>query len=224
VPHLPPLADLTATRLSLHQIAEHVLAAARKRATGDIALVPARGGFATPRLPDGRVIAVQGTDLVVTGPAGRTEAPLTTVRAAARVAEVEAGFPWTKHPPSTPLEPDTELHVDPRAAAVLADWFALGAAGLGLLAADLADDDPGEPWIWPEHFDLGLTAGGVNYGASPGDDELSLPYLYVGPHAGPPGHDAFWNASFGASRVITEIGTAAEAVAFFSAARSRLAH
>ncbi|MDQ1641068.1 MAG: hypothetical protein QOJ90_419 [Actinomycetota bacterium] len=221
---LPPLADLTATRLSLHQVAEHVLAAARKRATGEIGLLAAPGGFATPPLPDGRVIGVRGTDIVVTGPTGASDRPLTTVRAAAQFAGVEPGFPWTKHPPSTPLEPDAGLHVDPRAAGVIADWFALGAASLGLLATELAEQEPSEAWIWPEHFDIGLTAGGINFGASPGDEDLPLPYLYVGPHAGPPRRDAFWNAPFGATIVITEVHTPAEADAFFREARRRLAH
>jgi hypothetical protein len=38
----------------------------------------------------------------------------------------------------------------------------------------------------------------------------------MGPHAGPPpGDPAFWNAPFGAVRSIDQIGTAADAAAFF---------
>ena len=45
----------------------------------------------------------------------------------------------------------------------------------------------------------------ANYGVSPGDVYLERPYLYVGPQAGPPVRDTFWNASFGATVTIDEI-------------------
>ena len=41
-------AHLAATRAGWHRVAEHVLAAALYAATGEITLVPAPGGFATP--------------------------------------------------------------------------------------------------------------------------------------------------------------------------------
>ena len=41
-------------------------------------------------------------------------------------------------------------------------------------------------------------AARVNYGISPGDMHIPGPYLYVGPHDGPPAADEFWNAPFGA--------------------------
>src|SRR5437868_903278 len=76
--------------------------------------------------------------------------------------------------------------------------------------------------LWPEHFDVGITAAGINYGASPGDDHIAEPYLYVGPHDGPaPGDPAFWNAPFGAARTFRQIGTVAEATAFFRDGRAR---
>jgi hypothetical protein len=80
--------------------------------------------------------------------------------------------------------------------------------------------------LWPEHFDLGISAGPINYGASPGDCHVLEPYLYVGPHEGPPpGDPEFWNAPFGAARTIHQIGTAADAAAFFRDGRARiLAH
>ena len=45
-------------------MAEHVLAKARYLAVGRIGLAAAPGGFATPAF-DGRVVRVDGTDLVV---------------------------------------------------------------------------------------------------------------------------------------------------------------
>jgi hypothetical protein len=87
---------------------------------------------------------------------------------------------------------------------------------------DIPDEQPSAAVLWPEHFDLGITAAAVNYGASPGDDYCPVPYLYASPHDGPPGDQAFWNAPFGAIRTIEQIGTADQAAAFFRTARARL--
>jgi hypothetical protein len=77
--------------------------------------------------------------------------------------------------------------------------------------------------IYPEHFDLAITIAEVNYGASPGDDEVASPYVYVGPHEGPPDGDReFWNAGFGAYRTITDVPNAAEALAFFREGQRRI--
>jgi hypothetical protein len=217
-------ADLVRTRKALHRVAEHVLAAARKRATGQITLEPGPGGFRTPPLDDGRILAVEGAELVVHPGDGRDprRAPITTVRAGAELAGTEPGFPWTKHPPETPYEPDVPLEVDPAAARLLADWFALGAEALARLSAEAADDDPSPAQIFPEHFDLGVTADDVNYGVSPGDDEHPRPYLYVGPHEGPPAADHFWNAPFGAMVDQAAVASVEDATAFFRAGRERV--
>jgi hypothetical protein len=60
----------------------------------------------------------------------------------------------------------------------------------------------------------------VNYGGSLGDDALPEPYLYVGPHEGPPSRDEFWNMPFGAAVTIDRIRTPDEAVDFFSQGRA----
>jgi hypothetical protein len=50
-----PPARVAATRDGSHRVAEHLLAAARYAASGEIGLVPAPGGFRTPPFgPDGR--------------------------------------------------------------------------------------------------------------------------------------------------------------------------
>src|SRR5205085_698912 len=83
------------------------------------------------------------------------------------------------------------------AARLLAEWYQLGAQALSRFAAEVPGDQPSSVVLWPEHFDVGITAAGINYGASPGDDHIAEPYLYVGPHDGPaPGDPAFWNAPF----------------------------
>ncbi len=215
---------LTATRESLHRVAEHLLAATRKRATGKITLQPWPGGFGTPQLPDGTALRVDGADLVVTRPAAERRQPLATLAQAAAFAGVPAGFPWTKHPPTTPFEPEAPLTVDPAAAAALAGWFQLGQQALKTLAGELAAEEPSEPELWPEHFDLAITAGAVNYGFSPGDETIATPYVYVGPHE-PPTSGEFWNAPFGAYRTWDDVRDAAAALAFLrsghDAARGR---
>jgi hypothetical protein len=217
-----PSADATnATRESLHRAAEHLLAAARKRASGEFTLVPAPGGVATPALPDGRVVAIEGADVVVRGPGGVRRAPLTTLADAGEAVGLQPGFPWTKHPPGTEYEPHAELFVDPKAAAALARWFALGEEALVALAAEARAEQPSAPQIFPEHFDLGITAGAVNYGFSPGDDAIPTPYAYVGPHDPLP-DNPFWNSAFGAYRTWDEVTTADEALQFFRAARREL--
>jgi hypothetical protein len=212
---------LVATRDSLHRAAEHLLAAARKRSTGEITLVPAPGGVRTPPLADGTVVELDGGDVVVRGPAGDRRAPLTTLAGTAEALGIEAGFPWSKHPPGTEFDPDAPLPVDREAAAALAHWFAVGEEALDALAAELPAEDPTRPQVFPEHFDLGLTAGRVNYGFSPGDAAVPEPYTYVGPHD-TPAEDPFWNAPFGAYRTWREVTTAAEALDFFRAGRTVL--
>jgi hypothetical protein len=216
--------SLVATRESLHRVAEHVLSAARKRATGQIALRPGPGGVRTPPFGEnGRVVALSGSDIVVHDGAEVRRARLTTVRAAAEFAGVEPGFPWTKHPPGTPFAPDEPLTVDPQAAAQLADWFALADKALAGLAAEIAPAEGLTAQIFPEHFDLAITVDQVNYGASPGDAQIPVPYLYVGPHEGPPANDDYWNAAFGAFLTTADVASYDDALAFLCAGRARLA-
>jgi len=216
--------QLAATRAALHRVAEHVLAAALHAATGQIGLVPAPGGFRTQAFgADGRFLAVDGAELVVGDHAGSRRTALTTVRAAADFADTTPGFPAHVYEPATPLALDDPLTIDPGSARMLADWYGLGADAMSLFAAEIPGDQPSDAWLWPEHFDLGITAGAINYGASPGDDHITIPYVYVGPHNGPPpGDSAFWNAPFGAARTIHQIGTAEEAAAFFRDGRARV--
>jgi hypothetical protein len=200
------------TRDALHAVAEHILAAARYRAAGHIGLEVAEDGFATPPFgPDGRVLAVSGTELVVSD--GK-RAPLTTLRAAGELAGIEPGAPAAVYTPATPLELDAPLAVDDEAARRLAAWFALGDAALRQLTVTIAGDDPSPVTLWPEHFDAGTRAAAVSYGVSPGDDHVEAPYLYVGPDA-PDAADRFWNQSFGAAVTWDEVKTVEDAVAFF---------
>jgi hypothetical protein len=122
----------------------------------------------------------------------------------------------------TPLEPDRALDLDPAATTLLADWFALTDAALRQLTAEGRLTDATEAQLWPEHFDLALRAGEVNYGGSPGDADHPLPYLYVGPWP-PPASDVFWNEPFGASLRWSAGLRVERAVAFFVEGRDRWA-
>jgi len=209
---------LIETRSSWHRVAEHVLAAGQFADAGTIRLRHWPGGIATVRGVGGRQLGVVGDALVVVEPDGsRRSAPLTTVGAAAAFAGVSPGLTGT-YTPATPADPDAPLRVDATAARLLADWYALGDAALRRFAEVLGR--PQAPVLWPEHLDVGLTADEVDYGCSPGDAAIAQPYLYVGPHGGPPVRDGFWNAPFGAAVTADRIRDADDAVDFFAHGRA----
>jgi hypothetical protein len=213
---------LVSTRGAMHRIAEHVLSPARYAEEGRIGLRPSPYGIETPPLgPAGRVLALDGPELVLTDGAGERRAPVSTLRAAAVFFGVTPGAPAHVYTPNTPLELDAELVLDPAAQLLLADWFTLGDAVLARFCADVPEDAPTEATLWPEHFDLGIVAAEVNYGFSPGDEYEPMPYVYVGPHAGRPAGDEFWNAPFGAMRSISSVGSLEAALAFLHEGRDR---
>jgi hypothetical protein len=203
---------LARTRDSWHRVAEHVLAAGQFAAAGTIRLRRSPGGFSTTVGIEGRRLAVDGLALVVSDGVTRRTAPLTTLGELADFAGVRPGLTGS-YPAVTSPDPHQPLLGDPAAAEVLARWFALGDDALRRFSSALGGAQ--EPVLWPEHFDVGITLDAVNYGCSPGDDAVPEPYLYVGPHAGPPDDDPFWNAPFGAAVTTQRISTVDDAVAFF---------
>jgi hypothetical protein len=210
---LTTLPNLVATRESWHRLAEHVLAAGQFADAGTIRLRAWAGGIATVRGITGRQLVLVEDTLVVVEPDGsRRSAPLSTVGAAAAFVGVSPGLRGS-YPPATSADPDTPLTVEPAAARTLAAWYSLGDAALRRIAELLGRSQ--EPVLWPEHLDLAITVDGVNYGCSPGDTSIGDPYLYVGPHAGPPTRDDFWNAPFGAAATIDRIRGVDDAVDFF---------
>lgn len=198
---------LTATRRSLHAVAEQLLAGPQHRTQGTIRLRITPGGFGQIAGP----WRVDGSDLV--GPDLRV--PLTgTIADIARAAGVEAGAP-TIYADHADLAADASLTVDPAAAAELANWFARGDAGLRAFAPDE------QPVLWPEHFDLGIAVDEVNYGISPGDGGHAAPYAYIGPWTQREG--PFWNAAFGSLRRAAELPDAAAVATYFAAGRDAAA-
>jgi hypothetical protein len=194
---------LTATRRSLHAVAEQVLAGPQYRDSGTIRLRVTPGGFGQVKGP----LRVEGGELVTDGRRIPLVGKIADVAAA---AGVEAGVPDGLYSDHAEFGSDEALAVDLAAAGVLADWFARGDAALRAFADE-------EPVIWPEHFDLAIATGEVNYGVSLGDGGHAGPYAYVGPWT--PRQGAFWNASFGALRGADELPDADAVAAFFAAGR-----
>jgi hypothetical protein len=125
--------------------------------------------------------------------------PITTLGAAAAFVGVEPGAPADVYRPATSMEPGTTLHVDADAGSFLGEWYGFSASVLEQLRAEASPRDaPSRVQLRPEHFDLAFESGDessrerAGYGASPGDDAHSEPYLYVVPWAGTSG-DEIWN-------------------------------
>ena len=209
--------QLLSTRQAWHRLAEHVLAPARYAVDGHIWLRPAPGGFGTPPFGAPAVqLAVDGAELVVTRNGQQTRSTPHTLREAATAVGIEPGAPPGVYPPATPCQPDESLRIDPDSAATLAEWFNLGDRALSEFAPEPT------PRLWPEHFDLGITVGRVNYGVSPGDARIPEPYAYVGPWDRPSrDQDTFFDQPFGAARLARDVSTLADLVAFFVEGRAR---
>ena len=160
-------------------------------------------------------------EFVVTRDVQQRRTRIATVAQVADFAGITPGAPEQVYRPATPLEPDAPLRIDRPAAQLLADWYQLGAQALAAFAAAVPGDEPTGAQLWPEHFDLGISASRVNYGASPGDVHVAEPYLYVGPHDGPTAADEFWNAPFGAVLRHHEVSSVEAAIEFFHHGRMR---
>jgi hypothetical protein len=199
------------TRRSLHAVAELVLAGPQYRATGRLRLRVIPGGFATAFQPD---VRVQGS-LVAAGE-NLSEISGQTARELGERLGIAAGKPEGAYRDGSGVVVDESLGLHPGHAAVVLDALALGNDALAAFAPDET------PVLWPEHFDVAIRVGDVNYGVSPGDGFIAEPYAYVGVGVGQlPAGDAFWNAPFGAARPVREIGGLSGAITFFAEGRER---
>lgn len=205
------LDDLAAARRSLHGVAELVLAGPQYRAAGRIRLGVVPGGFATtaltPRLTaDGsRVAGADGASAEISG---------ATPRALGAALGVTAGRPDGVYDGGSGVDLDETLALDPAPAGVIVRALVTGQEALAALA-------PGEtPVLWPEHFDVAIRVGEVNFGISPGDGFIGEPYAYVGV-ASPPAGDAFWNAPFGAAVPLRQLADTPAVTAFLAEGRER---
>ena len=185
---LAPLPETFAgTRDALHRLAVYVISPAQRLVDGEIIMRATPGGFSTFPF-DGRVIGVDGADLVVDG----ARHPIGSLTDAARLAGIEPDVGQLGQfdvPPHGDL--DARLPVDAAAARALGDWFAFATDVLDAVRADAGpEEDATIVRIWPEHFDAAIDAGEeaagrrATYGASPGDAHHAEPYLYASPWAG----------------------------------------
>lgn len=200
---------LAAARRSLHAVAELVLAGPQYRAVGRVRLRITPEGFATAYQPD---VRVQGSRVV----AGENLSEISgqTARTIGMRLGVAAGKPEDIYPDGSGVGIDEPLALDPDRAAMILDAFTLGNGALVAFAPALT------PVLWPEHFDVAIRVGDVNYGVSPGDGFMSEPYAYVGVGQVPAG-DVFWNAPFGAARPLWDLDGMGGTVAFFAEGRDR---
>ena len=214
-----------------------MLARARHDANGKIGLRFTRSGVGTPWFPRAGhdiQVRIEGTNVVAHRDDTTRSAAITGVRAAAELAGVEPGAPADVYTPATPLEPDATLAPDPGGADFLGAWFGFAASVLEQLRAEAQpSENPSRVQLWPEHFDLSVDLGDAEaggrgtFGASPGDDKHSDPYLYV-THWGGAADDPYWNdRSFGgASLPVTPLAEASDqraaALAFFRRGRALL--
>jgi hypothetical protein len=208
------LPGLATTRRSLHAVAEGLLAAPQYRATGTIRLAARAGGFATTRrYEDVELVAVEGTDLLVVRGDGEHRLALSgTCGELAAAAGLPLGGLEDLYAGSVRPAPSTPVEVDAHAAAILAAGWGVGDGALRMFA-----NVPLAPVIWPEHFDVSVTLDEVNYGVSPGDGTVPVPYAYVGPAA--PQTGPFWNQPFGAARPLTDLPDQAAVAEFFRTGR-----
>jgi hypothetical protein len=217
----PPGPDrLTATRRSLHGVAELVVAGPQFQATGTMRLRVRPGGFGTSvRHGDFDLVAVDRMELLVVRAGSARRLPLAgTYQALADAAGLPVGGLERAYPGGSGVSAADALAVDADAASRLEAGWAVGADALREFGRSVAGPDAPEPVLWPEHFDVGITVEGVNYGVSPGDAAIGEPYAYVGPPqrlAGP-----FWNQPFGAARPLRELADTAAVTAFFLAGRA----
>ena len=202
------ISTLSSTRRALHAVAEVLIAGPQYAATGDIRLAARPGGFGGVTAG---AAAVSGTDLVTT--AGRFPLRGSLIE----LAELAVITPRTLRdvyqggPEFTLDEP---VDVDPTAAALLLRAFTDGDTALRDFASDT------EAVLWPEHFDIGISLGEINYGVSPGDTSIEVPYAYVGPWQVPSG--PFWNQPFGAARELPVPADPAGVVEFFRTGQAKL--
>jgi hypothetical protein len=203
--------DYVATRRQLRGIAESLIAGPQYRAAGTIRLAVRPDGFVGVALP----LIVQGTDFTwQDGNAPLAGSPC----ALAKAAGVDYGPPEGVYQVVDPLAADAVLDIDPSAAALIHRSLYAGGYALKQVLPQ------SHPVLWPEHFDVAVTEGEVNYGVSAGDSYHDTPYAYVGPWTARTG--PFWNAPFGASLALDPAHDvdqlADDVVAFCRQAQTRL--
>lgn len=190
------------TRGALHQIAFFAIAPKRHSVNGKIGLRFTHHGFGTPFFGENEQVRVQDATLIYQRGREVETTPISTVAAACDALGIPYVVDWFPglHDPLTPVGSDAALEIEPRAVRALADWFGFATSVLEQMRRVDGAVDPSRVQIWCEHFDPAFEMGSADagrrasFGASPGDQHIDEPYLYVAPWAGV-GDDPYWNAS-----------------------------
>jgi hypothetical protein len=203
--------ELEPTRLSLHAVAELLMAGPQKDVSDTVRLRVVPGGFATIAEPARSIV---GVALV----AGAKEIALDG-RTLGEVAQNLGTAPrplGDVYTDVTTLDVEDMLVVTAGAARVLSEAWRIGDEALAAFAP------AAERVLWPEHFDVAIAVDEVTYGVSPGDHFTGVPYAYVGPWQREGLTGDFWNQPFGASAALTDLGDADAVAAFFARGRELL--
>ena len=233
----PALDTLIETRIALHRLAAYAIAPVRYQATERFGLRYTDGGFGTPVF-NGRRIRVEGLQLIDEAPNSTRSTEITTLQAAAEflgstVDETTAA----EHDSPAAGDHNEQLPIDLASSQWLGQWFGMAFDALNELRTDEASIDASEVQLWPGHFDPAIETGDENhrasYGASPGDDAIPEPYLYLGAwwpdRINLDANDPFWNSTTftGALLRINDFPAdqdpTAVAVEFWREARDKLA-
>ncbi len=209
-----------ATRTGVHSLAEHVLCAVRHQAIGRIGLIPVVDGIGCAAFGEhNRVVALIGDELVDRDDRRERRELVSTLRSAARFFDVTPGVPGDLWHPTTAIDLDETLSLDPSALDAIYGWLGFAADVHRSFSATVRAVEIPEPTLWPEHLDLAVSVSGANYGASLGDESSVEPYLYVGPHDRPfpKAPIGFWNQPYGASLAASAVESIDTAVAFLVA-------
>lgn len=195
-------AAYTGTRTSMHQLAFFVVAPKRYEATGKLGLRYTYRGFGTPFFGRDEQVRVEGGRIVVqVGEEVRSLAPR-SVSEAARFIDLDYREVWFQgfHDPLAPIDPGAALEIDEAAASVVADWFGFATHVLERARRAPGAVDVSRVQLWPEHFDPAFEMGDAergeraSYGASPGDEAIPEPYLYVAAWGDIDRSEPYWNA------------------------------
>ena len=186
---LSPLpAKFAETRDALHRLAVYVISPAQRLQNGEIILHATPGGFSTFAF-DGRVIGVDGADLVVDG----AHHPIGSLNDAARLAGIAPDVAQQEQfdvPPHGDL--DEPLAVDAAAARALGAWYAFVRPRCWTTCVPMParptmrrSSASGPSTSTPRSTSATPAANRrATYGASPGDRDHAEPYLYASPWAG----------------------------------------
>lgn len=195
---------LVATRVSLHRLATYVIAPARYRLAERFGLRATDGGFGTPFFGEQRRIRVVGLDLVDELAGEQRSTPITSLNAAAEfLGEPVDTETAAEHDSPAAGDLDEDLGIDAEASNYLGRWFNMAFDALNVVREDDASIDASEAQLWPGHFDPAIEIGDEDhrgsYGASPGDDGIAEPYLYLSAwwpdRLSLDTDDPFWNAT-----------------------------